>query len=94
MGRYKRAKREDFQKSSKQELSISIGSVNDSFETLKAMCNDISNDLIKSVELSGDEELVVVFWTKDFPELIGTSTIKNNESNLLTYTLDFSLSTL
>lgn len=58
------------------------------------MCNDKSNELIKSIELKDGEELEVVFWTTDFPELIGVSTITKNESGLLTYSLDFSESTL
>ena len=52
MSAYKRVKREDYKKPSKKKMSISIGSINDSFETLKAMCNDKSDELIKSVELS------------------------------------------
>lgn len=94
MSAYRRAKREDYKQSSQKGMSISIGSVNDSFDTLKAMCNDKSNELVKAIELSEGEELEIVFWTEDIPELIGTSRIIKNDSGLQTYTLDFSLSTL
>ncbi|MBD5280304.1 MAG: hypothetical protein HDS35_07155 [Bacteroides sp.] len=94
MSAYIRAKREDYKQSSKKEMSIRIGSVYDSFDTLKAMCNDKSNELVKAIELSEGEELEIVFWTEDIPELIGTSRIIKNDSGLQTYTLDFSLSTL
>ena len=94
MSPYKRAKREDVVKSEHKELSIHIGSVNDSFESLQAMCNDKSNELLKSIELSVGEEMEVVFWTSDFPELIGVSKFTKNESGLLTFSLDYSLTTL
>ena len=94
MSAYRRAKREDYKQSSKKEMSISIGSVNDSFDTLKAICNDKSNELVKTIELSEGEELEIVFWPEDIPELIGTSRIIKNDSGLQTYTLDFSLATL
>ena len=48
-------------RSSKKEMSIGIGSVNDSFESLRRMCNDKSNELIKSLDLNAGEEMEVVF---------------------------------
>lgn len=95
MSSYKRAKREDYKKSTKKEMSMYIGSVSDNIDTLKAMCNDEANELIKSVELSYGEEMNIVFWTADFiPELIGIAAITRNNSGLLTYKLDFSQSTI
>ena len=94
MGSYRRAKREDCNKSSKKEMSISIGSVNDNIESLESMCNDRSIELLKSIVLNSDENLDVVFWTADIPELICVSRFSKNASGLLTYSLDFSLSTL
>ena len=94
MSAYHRAKREDAIKPSKKELSINIGSVNDSFESLQAMCNDKANELIKTVHLEHGEEMQVVFWTKDIPELIGTANIIMKDGGLLTYSLDYSLTTL
>ena len=94
MGSYRRAKKEDSIKSSKKVISIGIGSVNDSFESLQEMCNDKSNELIKSVDLNAGEEMEVVFWTADIPELICVSKITKNESGMLSYQLDYTLSTL
>lgn len=91
---YRRGKREDANKPSMKNLSVSIGSINDSFESLKTMCNDKSIELLKSVDLNDGEYLDVVFWTSDIPELIGTSRIIKNKSGMLSYTLDFSLTTL
>lgn len=94
MGSYRRAKKEDSIKSSKKLMSIGIGSVNDSFESLQVMCNDKSNELIKSVDLNAGEEMEVVFWTADIPELICVSKITKSESGMLSYQLDYTLSTL
>lgn len=94
MGSYRRAKKEDSIKSSKKVMSIGIGSVNDSFKSLQVMCNDKSNQLIKSVDLNAGEEMEVVFWTADIPELICVSKITKSESGMLSYRLDYTLSTL
>lgn len=94
MSPYRRAKREDEIRPSKKEMSIHIGSVNDSFESLQVMCNDKSNELLKSIELSVGEEMEVVFWTSYIPELIGVSKFIKNDSGLLTFSLDYSLTTL
>lgn len=91
---YKRFKKEEAITPSKERRSIHVGSVNDSIESLHSMCNDKSNELKKSEELNDGEELEVAFFTSDFPELIGVSTITKNESGLLSYSLDFSESTL
>lgn len=94
MSPYRRAKREDAIKPSKKELSVSIGSVDDSFESLQTMCNDKANELIKTVELENGEEMQVVFWTEDFPELIGIANITKNDAGLMTYSMDYSQTTL
>lgn len=94
MSPYKRAKKEDAIKPLKKELSVRIGSVSDTFESLQGMCNDKANELIKSIELRNGEEMQVVFWTEDIPELIGTANITLNETGLMSYSMDYSLSTL
>ncbi len=58
------------------------------------MCNDKANELIKSVDLEYGEEMQVLFWTEDISELIGVANITKNESGLMTYSMDYSLSTL
>lgn len=94
MSSYHRAKREDFNKSEKKQMSVALGSVKDSFDTLKSMCNDKSVELLKSIELNHGEVMEVVFWTEDIPELIGVSTFTKNENGLLSYSFDESLRTI
>ncbi len=94
MSPYRRAKKEDKIKPLKKELSVYIGKVNDNFESLQVMCNDKVNELMKAVKLEHGEEMQVVFWTEDFTELIGTANITMNADGLMTYSLDYSLTTL
>lgn len=54
----------------------------------------MSIELMKIIKLNNSEEIEIVFWTGDFPELIGTSKIIKNEAGLMSFKLDFSLSTL
>lgn len=91
---YKRPKKEEALKPSKAIKPIYLGSVNDSIESLRSMCNDKSNELIKSIDLGHEKEMEVVFWTSDFAEIIGTATITKDEGGQLSYSLDFSGSTL
>lgn len=77
-----------------RSLSISLGSVNDSFDYLKQLCNDKSVELLKTIEVNEDNKIDVVFWTEDFPELIGISHFNKDENGFLSFRLDFSESTL
>lgn len=61
MSLYRRVKREDAIKLYKKELSVHVGSVDDSFESLRAMCSDKANEIIKSIELENSEEMQAVF---------------------------------
>ena len=94
MSAYRRAKKEDAPKPSKHELSFSLGSVNDSFDSLKAMCNDKANELKDSIELEKGGKLQVVFWTDDIPELVGVADFFKNENGLIVYSIDYSLRTI
>lgn len=83
---------------SKKE-SVHIGSVNDSFESLKAMCNDKTYELIKTIQLAKGEKMQIIFWTDvihedDIPELIGIANVERNDTGVLTYTMDYSVTTL
>lgn len=91
---YKRPKKEEALKPSKTIMSINFGSVNDSIESLRSMCNDKSNELIKTIDLGHEKEMEVVFWTSDLAEIIGSATITKDEGGQLSYSLDFSGSTL
>lgn len=94
MGSYRRAKKEESVKPSKYELSFSVGSVEDSFESLKAMCNDKANEITKDMKLEYGEKMQVVFWTEDFPELIGVADFIKNENGDIIYSFDYSYNTL
>lgn len=89
---YQRPKREDAVKSAPEYLPIhiGIGSVDDSFESLKTMCNDKSIELMKSLDLNVGETMKVVFWTEDIPELIGISQFTKDKNGMVSFNLDFS----
>ena len=94
MSLYRRAKKEVAIKQPSKEISVSIGSIENSFESLKTMCNDKSNELIKTIELEKGEEIQIVFWTEDIPELIGVAKVIKNDNGLISYSMDYSLTTL
>ncbi|MBO4977791.1 MAG: hypothetical protein J6C67_03635 [Muribaculaceae bacterium] len=94
MSPYKRAKKEETIKPLKKMLSIEVGSVKDSFESLQSMCNDKANELIKTVEVEPGEQMQVEFWTEDIPEFIGVANISVNHAGLITYSMDYSETTL
>lgn len=77
-----------------RSLSISFGSVNDSFDYLKQCCNDKSVELLKSIEVNEDNKIDIVFWTEDIPELIGISHFNKDVNGYISFRLDFSESTL
>ena len=79
-----------------KSLSIYLGSVNDSFDYLKQLCNDKSVELLKTIEVNEDNTIDVAFWTGGggFPELIGISRFIKDENGNLSFRLDFSESTL
>lgn len=95
MSPYRRAKRGGATKPSKTTMSISLGSVCDEFEALKAKCNDKAIELLDSIDLTQGEILEVVFWTADCPELIGVATFTKNDAGYTTFSIDYdSLTTL
>ncbi|MBQ7942172.1 MAG: hypothetical protein IJ328_07200 [Muribaculaceae bacterium] len=75
-------------------LSISLGSVKDSFEYLKQLCNDKSVELLQTIEVNEDNKIDVIFWTEDFPELIGISHFIKDKNGYISFRLDFSETTL
>lgn len=79
-----------------KSLSIYLGSVNDSFDYLKQLCNDKSVELLKTIEVNEDNTIDVAFWTGGggFRELIGVSRFIKDENGNLSFRLDFSESTL
>ena len=77
-----------------QELAIHCGKTTDSFEKLKSICEKQADELKTKIMFSTQSEIVVPFWTKDFPELICTGTFSKNSLGEVVYELDFSESTL
>lgn len=81
-------------KETPRHLEMNLGSVNDSFETLKQLCNDKSVELLKSIELNEDNTIDVFFCTEDIPELIGVSHFIKDDKGNISFRLDFDVSTL
>lgn len=75
-------------------LSISLGSVKDSLDYLKQLCNDKSVELLKTIELNEDNKIDVAFWTEDIPELIGVSHFVKDEKGRISFRIDFEGGTL
>lgn len=95
MSKYHRPKREEVKKSPKCSITIELGSSTDGLQVLKPMCNDTINHLAKTLDLKDGEEQEVVLWTSfGIPELIGIATISKNNDGLITYSIDYSQSTL
>ena len=80
--------------SNQQNLAIHCGTTTDSFEKLKSICEKQANELKTKMDFSAQSEIVVSFWTEDFPELICTGTFRKNSLGEIGYELDFSESTL
>lgn len=80
--------------SNQQSLAIHCGKTTDSFEKLKSICEKQANELKTKMDFSVQSEIVVPFWTEDFPELICTGTFHKNSLGEIVYELDFSESTL
>lgn len=80
--------------SNKQELTIHCGKTTNSFEELKALCEQHANELKLQLNISAHEKTIVTFWTEDFPELICIGTFEKDDSGKTIFILDFSESTL
>jgi len=79
---------------SQQELAIHCGKTTDDIEKLKSNCERQANELKTKITFSTQSEIIVPFWTKDFPELICTGIFRKNNLGEIVYELDFSESTL
>ena len=77
-----------------QELSVKCGKVSDSFEDLKSICKEKSENLKNQIDIPHQSTVTVAFWTEDFPELICVGHFKKNEKEEIVYDLDFSETTL
>lgn len=80
--------------SNQQELAIHCGKTTDSIEKLQSICEKRANELKPQIDFSSQSEIIVPFWTEDFPELICTGTFSKNNLGEIVCKLDFSESTL
>ena len=80
--------------SNQQELVIHCGKNTDSIEKLQSICEKRANELKSQIDFSSQPEIIVPFWTEDFPELICTGTFHKNSLGEVVYELAFSESTL
>lgn len=77
-----------------KQIKVKCGSSNDSYEYLKHLCENRANELLNELNISSNEEILVEFWTSDFPELICTGVFIIDENNNPSFELDYSQSTL
>lgn len=74
--------------------SIHCGSTDDSFESLKKMCELEASKLCPTLDVRFGEIIEIPFWTSDFPELICVGKFSLTNDGIVKYELDFSESTL
>ena len=93
MSSYKRSKREEISQPIKT-TDIHIGSISDTKESLTIKCHDKSIEILKSINLQQHENQNVVFWTSDIGELICVAKFRANDAGMVSYSLDFTGTTL
>ena len=64
------------------------------YKALETEKKSLNDELKTKITFSTQSEIVVPFWTKDFPELICTGIFSKNSLGEVVYELDFSESTL
>ncbi len=93
MSPYRRPKREELSQPIKT-TTIHIGSVSDTKESLAIQCYDKSIEMLYSIHLTKNEKHNVVFWTSDIGELICVAKFMANNDGIVSFSLDFTESTL
>ena len=78
----------------KTKINVRCGENTDSFESLKAMCAEKSEELKSQIEIPVESSVEVAFWTSVVPELICIGDFRRNENGEVFYELDFSQATL
>lgn len=73
-------------------MEIRIGKTSDCISQLESLCIVKAEEMSKTIDFSG--ELVVFFWTEDFPELIGMCKFSKESDGTIVFDIDFSQSTL
>ena len=74
------------------EDQVTVGKVSDSMEKLTKLCNEKATKIAKTMRIENDIE--ISFWTADIPELICVAKFSKAAGNNVTFSLDFSQSTL
>ena len=77
-----------------KDITISLGSVNDSYERLRSLTEQKTRDLVEKINLDKGETIKVPVWTADIPELIAVVTFEKDKSGVVKYTIDDSMNTL
>lgn len=77
-----------------KDITISLGSVNDSYERLRSLTEQKTRDLVEKINLDKGETIKIPVWTADIPELIAVVTFEKDKSGVVKYTIDDSMNTL
>lgn len=79
---------------SNKEFIIRCGSADDSYETLRALCEEKAEKLCETIDMPDGVIKEYAFWTDDFPELICIGMFSKGKDGHAKYELDFSQGTL
>lgn len=77
-----------------QEICVKCGTINDSFDDLKKLCENKAEKLLETIDVSNPENTHVAFWTTGVAELICIANFFKDEDGAIHYELDFTQSTL
>lgn len=79
---------------SNQDLTVQCGKPDDDFDVLKVICENEAQKLCKKLTIIPGSSIIVPFWTKGFPELIGVGRFSKDGKGNISFVLDYSESTL
>lgn len=77
-----------------QDLQIKFGKHSDSFEYLKSLTEEKAKEISNSLIIENGNKKSVTFWTADIPELIAVVNYEKNQNGDVSYTIDYSQTTL
>lgn len=73
---------------------LNFGSVYDSLDKLKNICENNAMIICNSIEIKENDTIEIPFWTSDIPELICIGKFYKNKDGEIKYELDYTESTL
>lgn len=77
-----------------QKVSISWKLLGSTEEEIEKACKERAEEIAKTIAVPNGDETSVVFWTQEDQELICSAIFRKNASGEISYTLDFSQTTL